>query len=174
MGNSIKKHIILLLLAVFPFVGYAQSSARPAPKWTIEQVREMAKKYNLQDSISSTNRYFLIYTDKKNIEKYLQEESTAIRETREMKTYLEKTKFVRTFDDDIRLLDAYPSVRAIIVKMRGGEFAHKKYIASAQKYKWRIYRNNQGGLAFERADLPVTESETKFGQRIDNLQPAKE
>lgn len=174
MNKSIDSIAILFVFSLLPLSVNSQNPTRPEPKWTIEQVREMAKKYNLQDSISYTNRYFLIYVDKIKVEKYLQEESTAIRETKEMKEYLEKTKFVRTLDDDIRLLNSYPSVKAAIVKMRGGEAGHRRYVQQARKYQWRIYRNNQGGLAFERADLPITESEKKFGQRIDNLPPQKE
>jgi hypothetical protein len=168
---------ILTLIGLFcaPSIGFAQkqnpntSSKSYKPQWTIEQVKEMARKYGIEDSISPTKRHFLVYFDKSSIEKYLQKESKAVQAKKEYKAYLSATSKVRTFEDDIKLLEQYPSVKADVVKMHGGDIGYKQYVTKSSKYKWRIHRNSQGGLYFERADLPTTNEEKQFGQRIDNL-----
>ena len=159
-----------LIFIVVPFFAEAQKiSEKPKQLWTLQQVKEMAKKYNLQDSITPSNRFFLIYVDKKSIDTYLKEESEAVKAKVELMTYLDKTKYVRTYEDYVNLVNALPTIREGIVAMHGGEFKHQIYIRDARKYKWRIYRKAQGALSFERADLPVSENELKWGKRIDNL-----
>ena len=171
MKKNIKFYAIFIFLFAFSLVLVSQNTPIKEPKqlWTIEEVKDMAKKYNFQDSISSTKRNFLVYLDKKGIEKHFMDEVKVRQHRNEMKTYLEKTKYVRTFDDDNNLLNSYPTVRAQTVKGRGGEIKHLEYIKAARKYQWRIYRNSIGGLAFYRADQPVMKSESDWGQRIDNL-----
>ena len=142
---------------------------KPKQLWTLSQVKQMAIKYNLQDSITASKRFFLLYFDKNGIEKYLQEESKAIRAKAELLMYLDKTKYVKTFDDDVNLINSLPTIREGIVKSRGGEFQHQLYIRDARKFKWRIYRNEKGALSFERADEPISEYESKWGKRIDTL-----
>jgi hypothetical protein len=170
MKKSLNQFCILFILLISSFLAEAQKIAqKPKQLWTIEQVKEMAKKYNLQDSITSTKRFFLIYVNKDDIEKYLREESKAIRAKAELYTYLEKTKYVRTFDDDVNLINSLPTVRETIVASRGGEFKHQLYIRDARKFKWRIYRSEKGALSFERADEPISEDELKWGKRLDTL-----
>jgi hypothetical protein len=165
-------NVLCTCFFLFIFLSLAEAqkvAGKPKQMYTLVEVKEMAKKYNLQDSITSTKRFFLLYFDKNGIEKYLQEESKAIRAKVELLTYLEKTKYVRTFDDDVNLINSLPIIREGIVKSRGGEFQHQLYIRDARKFKWRIYRNEKGALSFERADEPILEHELKWGKRIDNL-----
>jgi hypothetical protein len=154
----------------FPFVSTAQKiSEKPKQLWTLEQVKEMAKKYNLQDSITTTKRFFLVYVNKQFIDKYLQDEAKAIRAKAELRIYLEKTKSVRTYEDYTNLVNSLPTIREGIVSMHGGEFKHQIYVRDALKFKWRIYRKDQGALSFERADLPFSEDELSWGVRLDTL-----
>ncbi|MDZ7876047.1 MAG: hypothetical protein U5L45_00170 [Saprospiraceae bacterium] len=171
MKNSIR-FLTTVLLLVCCFVTNAQNKTAPTAKklWTIEQVQEMAKKYNLQDSVLLPRKAFLVYLSKKNIDAHLQRMSASVKADKDWSEYFAKTKDVRTFDEDAKLVEVYPAVRAAIVKMRGGEQAHQKYKMSASKYKWRIYRDNNGALAMFRADQPVEAREFQYGVRVDNLQ----
>ena len=175
------KKITNILLAVvgiviIPLFAFSQNTLPKSPKalWSLEEVKQMAKKYDVQDCVSAEKNTYLLYVDKKNLDAYFAQEAKAQKKRAESNAYLQKTKFVRTFEDHDNLINAYPSVRANIVKSRGGEEKHQEYIKAACQYKWRIYRNVHGGLAFYRADEPVMGSEAEWGQRIDNLPPAKE
>jgi hypothetical protein len=169
MKKSIRFSITVFLF-IFGFVANAQNTSTGLKKlWTIAEVQEMAKKYNWQDSVILPKYASLVYLSKKNIEGYFQRRNLSAKKDHEWAEYLAKTKDVHTFDEDAKLIEAYPTVRAAIVKMRGGEAAHKAYIASARQFQWRIYRDNNGALAMFRADQPVEEREFQYGKRIDNL-----
>jgi hypothetical protein len=88
-------------------------------------------------------------------------------EKQEWSAFRAQTASVRNFTDYCALVERFPTVRAAVVSMRGGEKAHRIYIAKAKKYTWRIYRNTKGNLSFFRADLPILSREHQCGLRID-------
>jgi hypothetical protein len=167
---------LIFLISSIYFIGFsviakAQNTAvTPKKMWTISEIKEMAKKYNLQDSVVLPRNAFLVYLNRKTLDFYLKRQSAQARENQEWFEYSAKNQYVRTFDEDAKLVELYPTIRASIVKSRGGEKAHQEYIAAARQYQWRIYRNSDGGLAFFRADQPIEEREFQYGKRIDNLQ----
>lgn len=166
---------ILILIFAFVFSANSQNMPKDAKKlWTIAEVKVVAKKYNFEDSVTLPRFTVLQYLDKKNMEYYIKINSESAQKNKQWTEYLKKTQFVRTFDDYAKLVESYPLVRQAIVKTRGGEQAHQDYIASAKRYRWRIYRNTDGGIGIYRADSPIGSTELQWGQRIDNLPPAKE
>jgi hypothetical protein len=170
MKKSFNGFFFCIILTVVPFLTNAQKlPVQRVQLWTVDQVKEMAKKYKLQDSVTASNRFFLVYENKQTIDNYLKEESEAIKAIIDLHKYLSKTKYVKTYEDYVKLVNSFPTIRASVVKAHGGEVKHQKYIAAALKFKWRIYRKEQGALSFERADLPVSEAELTWGKRIDTL-----
>ncbi len=164
--KKITNIIIALFLLQLNLLG--QNISKAEQKLTLPMVKKIAQKYGLQDSITRTKRYFLVYLDEKAVEAYLKKENDIIYRRKELLRYLELTKNVRTYEDDINLINAFPTVREKIVKFRGGEENHKKYIEEARKYKWRIYRDEKGVLSFVKADSPISTKELRYGQRQDN------
>ena len=165
------------MLIFLPILSYSQDSPKQKePKlkqlWTLSEVKEMAKKYNLQDSISLKKNSLLLYTKRSSIEKHFQQEAKMIQIHNEFRAYLAQTINVRNFEDYEILLDSFPNVKEAIVKSHGGQQAFNKYMQEACIFTWRIYRNKDGGLGFYRADLALDEEETEYAkncQRIDNL-----
>lgn len=65
MNIMLKKIFILGFLTLTSKVQSQNPNEKPLVNlWTIEQVKEMAKKYNLQDSISMTRNNFLLFISK--------------------------------------------------------------------------------------------------------------
>lgn len=141
----------------------------PKKLWTLEQIKEIAKKYGMEDYVSSTKNTALFYDNKEDIEKYFQEESITLRANKEFEECAEKTKYVRTYDDYLKLIEKYPTIKAQVEKVHGGKEAFAQYSALAKKEKWRIYRNKIGGLSFQNAALPIEKNELSWGVRVDNL-----
>ena len=176
MKNS-NKYLNIIMLIFLPILSYSQDSPKQKePKlkqlWTLAQVKEMAKKYNLQDSVVLKKYNFLLYTKKRSVEKYFQKEAKEIQIREEFKTYLSKTKNVRTYKDYENLLNSFPNVKQAIAQSQGGEVAFDKYLKESSKYTWRIYRNKDGGLGFYYANEAIDEEEANYAkrcQRIDNL-----
>ena len=169
------KYFCIIIITLLPIFSYSQNSpnqqlpSKLEQLWTINQVKDMSKKYNLQDSVVLKRYSFLLYTSKENMEKYFHREAKAIQLNAEFSAYLSKTKYVRNHDDYEKLLNFFPNVKTDIVKSYGGEQGFNEYVKEARKYKWRIYRNPKGGLGFWRSDTNITQEELKFGKRVDNL-----
>jgi hypothetical protein len=169
MKNSIRFFATLIMLA-FCLIASAQNATVKAKKlWSLAEVKAMAKKYHLEDSVTLPKNEFLVYLSKKSLDNHFKREAEVAKKNFDWSEYLSKTKYIHTFEEDAKLMESYPAVRKAIVEMRGGEQAHQAYVAAAKKYQWRIYRDNTGGLAFFRADLPVNEREFHYGKRIDTL-----
>ncbi len=164
------KFFLFLFVILFSFNLKAQDTTKPLkPLWTIDQVKQIAKKYGFEDSVTSPRFRFLLYLDKVKLEKHLKTNGENLKKNKEWSDYLTRTKFVRTFEDHAKLVDAYPTVRAALVKAYEGEDKYKLYLLSAQKYKWRIYCTPKGSLTFFRADEPISSKEAGRGMRIDTL-----
>lgn len=174
MTSLINLPILFSIVLLFPLSANAQDTLPKLKQlWTLEEVKEMAKKYNLQDSVGPKKNNFLLYTKRRSIEKYFQQVTKDIQMREEFKAYLAKTKNVRTYEEFENLLNSFPNVKAVLVESQGGEDNYKKYMKESRNYTWRIYRNKDGGLAFFRADEAITEGEFQCGQRIDNLPKTK-
>ena len=170
MKNLINLSTLFFITLFFHVDANAQDTLPTLKQlWTLEEVKEMAKKYNFQDSIGSGKNTLLLYIDKRGIEKYFQQQAKAIQIHNEFKAYLSKTINVRNFEDLEILLNSFPNVKDAVVKSHGSENNYNKYMSEVYCYCWRIYRNKDGGLAFFRADEEITEHELNCGQRIDNL-----
>ena len=164
--NKISKISIIVVLTFSITHLYSQVMKK---LWTVEQVKSIAKKYGMEDYVSDTKNTALLYDKKEDIEKYFQEESKVKQRIKEFKEYSEKTKYVRTYDDYLKLLEQYPTLKAQLEKSQGGSEEYAKYNAEAKKEKWRIYRNASGGLSFQNAALPIEPQELQWGKRVDNL-----
>lgn len=138
-------------------------------KWTLEEVKNMVKKYNLQDSVTTTNNNALMFFDKNEIEFWCQNRLTGIRERTIRERYFKDTEKVKSRVDYFKLLDNHPSIKQIIVEGHGGEDGFQKYKARVLKSDWRIYRNEKGELAFRPAKYPISEEEQHLGKRVDTL-----
>ncbi len=146
----------------------------PEDLWTVEEVKKMAEKYNLQDSVSATKNTMLLSSTKEQIDQYFQKLYKFRNETNEYNSFKEKTKFVRTYDDYFKLVESMPLIKADMIQGIGGVEKYTIYKKDAAKHKWRIYRSIKGELNFVKAEINISEREKKLGQRIDNLPPQKQ
>jgi hypothetical protein len=138
--------------------------------WTLAQVQEMAKPYNMEGEISETKNNALMYFTKEQLIEYFKEESKTRKDIAEFELFVKKTKYVKTVEDYYRLINSIPSVREDFVKKIFKSEA--KYVSNyekAMKLKWRIYRNDKGEMSFYQADTPVTPIEHTKGVRQDKL-----
>jgi hypothetical protein len=164
--NNISKKFMTLGLIFFTSLSFSQT---PKKLWTLKEVKEIAKKYGMEDYVSETKNTALLYDKKEDIERYFQLESQTLKATKEFKECSEKTMYVRTYDDYLKLIEQYPTVKAQVEKTHGGKESFVKYNELAKKEKWRIYRNASGGLSFQNAALPIEPQELQWGKRVDNL-----
>lgn len=169
--------IVILSITVFlkqySFCQTPNSGITTKPLWDIQDIKSIAKKYDLQDSVS--DRYkFLIYVNKNDIEGYFDDMAKVVKQRKTYNNYYSETSKIRDYKDYILLLEKYPEVKKDIIKSHGSEIQYNRYIKSALKYNWRIYRNQNGGLSFYRADTDIDKSELNRGRRIDNLPKIKE
>ena len=138
------------------------------PLWSVEQVKEMAKKYNLHDSISATKNNLLLFMTKEQIENYFKDEFKNRHLIKESKEYRSKTKDVRNYKDFLNLLAQYPTMKAKAELSHGGKDGFEKYNRDALNIKWQIYRSNDGGLTFINPASKCATDLSKL-QRLDNL-----
>ena len=172
-----KKLIIkkMLLLIWVTIVCYSKGICQK-PQLTVEELTEIAKKYDMQDRVATLKNSQLIYHDKAYAEQYFYNELKATKGKLEFTTFMSKTQNVKTYEHFFKLLDTYPSVKkGFLTSHNWNEVDYQKYIQSCMKYKWRIYRSTFGGLSFYRADTKLRKEELIQGVRIDNLpKPMKE
>ncbi len=164
------KKVSLCIILFFTSLNFINSQNKVSKKiWTVQQVKEMAKPYNLQDSVSETKNNLLLYMTKSEIVSYFNRE-VKYREFYKAYTYYrEKSKSVRTYSDYFNLLDQVPLIKEDVIKSHGGEDNYAKFKQDALKYQWRIYKDTNQDLRFIRADTKVTPNELKIGTRVDNL-----
>lgn len=137
--------------------------------WTLEEVKSMVSKYNLQDSVTATKNNGLMYKKREDIEDWCQHWVKAINESAIRTAFFKNTEKVRTRADFYNLIDSFPSLRQHYVKTHGGEANFQEYKENSMKTEWRIYRNEKGGLSFQPNSYPISKEEECLGQRIDNL-----
>ena len=174
MNKNIKIFSISFFVICLTFITAKGQKRYPEDLWTVEEVKKMAEKYNLQDSVSATKNTMLLTFSKSEIDEYFKEVYKYRAETTEYKKFNEKTKFVRSIDDYYTLVESMRIVKNDVVKSIGGIEKYAMNKKNTKKYTWRIYRNSNGDLRFVRNDTPVNENEKKLGHRIDNLPPQKE
>ena len=160
--------LIIFLLFSSPFIAKGQ------PNVSKEQVRNMAKKYGLQDKLQEKEMALLSNQPEKMVNDYLKKRYDF--EVREeiVRKFREKTLYVRSMKDYFELIEQNPTARQIEINIHGGEKSYKEYYKEMIKYQYRIYRYPNGALAFLKKESPKSAEESQFGQRIDNLPPAKE
>lgn len=169
-----KKNIFIIFCLQFILAAcFSQNTAKNRyilkQKWTLEEVKNMVKKYNLQDSVTMTNNNALMCFDKSEIEFWCQNRLAGIKERTIRERYFRDTEKVKSYADYFRLLDNHPSIKQIIIQGNGGEDGFQKYKARVLKSDWRIYRNEKGELAFRPAKYPISEEEKHLGKRVDTL-----
>ncbi len=138
-------------------------------KWTLQEVKHIAEKYNLQDSVTMTRHNILLFLSKDEVEKYLQKMSGFYKKRKEQEIFLERTKYVRSYNDYFKLINSTPSVKKGWVDGFGSETKYNDFVKETLKSNWRIYRAENGQLKFFRADAKITKEELKSGLRIDTL-----
>lgn len=153
---------------------FSQNSAKSSQNWSLEEVKNMVKKYNLQDSVTATKNNGLMYADKIEIEKWAKSWVRAIEQQKERESFFNETQKVRTRADYYKVLETHPLIKQQLVNMQGGEVNYEKHKAETLKTNWRVYRNKKGELAFLPANRPIRAEEKQNGQRIDNLPPQKQ
>lgn len=172
--NKIIKIIGISILVVFTCT-YANSQKKYQDDiWTVAQVKKMAEKYNLQDEVSETENTMLLIMSREQIEQYFKKVYQIKKETNDYKTFLEKTKLVRSYRDYFTLVNSLPYVKKEMVESAGGIDKFEAYQKKVEKQNWRIYRHRTGNLTFVEANTPVKATESQVGQRLDNLPSAKE
>jgi hypothetical protein len=164
--NKLSQILIPLIVMFFTSLMYSQNQKK---LWTLEQIKEIAKRYGMEEYVSKTRNTALLYEKKEDVEEYFKEESELFKREKIFQAFSERTKYIRTYDDYLNLLKQYPIVEAEVEKTHGGKEAFSKYNEIAKKEKWRIYRNKSGGLAFRNAAFPIEAGELNFGKRVDNL-----
>lgn len=167
MKNLIKKcSLLFIFILCFQYIVICQNQQKP--QRTFEELTEMAKKYGMENKIQKKSA--LMYVDKNYLEEYFQKESKAQKSSSESDAFLTKTANVKTYKDFFDLLNTSPIMKEAFLKSHNwNENEYQKYVDSFSKYKWRIYRNLGGGVAFFRADTKISTSELKNGKRIDRL-----
>ncbi len=170
------KKIIFISFCLYHItgVGLSQNTTNHLQKWTLNEVKSMVKKYNLQDSVTATKNNGLMYKEKAEIERWGQSWAKSIDERAKITTYFKDTETVRNRADYFKLLDSYPSIKQVLIKSHGGEIGFQKYKEVSLKTLWRVYRNDRGELAFRPASNPISEEEKYLGKRVDTLPPQKE
>ena len=141
-------------------------------KWTMEQVKTIASKYNLQNHplLTEAKNSALLYAEKEEIEVWCQNILKVEKSRAESAEFNKNSQYVRNLEDLFKLIDANTSLREAQISSFGSEAEFNKYRNKLRKYKtWRIYRNVKGGLAIRQGDKPMTKEEGLLGQRIDNL-----
>ncbi len=167
--------LILIFLLISSTSLKSQNQKRyPTDLWTINEVKKMAEKYNLQDSVSATKNTMLLTFSRSEIDEYFKEVYKYRTETTEYKQFNEKTKFVRSINDYYALVESMPIIKNDVVMSMGGIEKYAMNKKNTKKYTWRIYRNANGDLSFVKDNSPIQENEQKLGQRIDILPPQKE
>lgn len=146
---------------------------QPQKQRTDKELEGIANQYGMGDMMPLLKNSNLLYADKAYVENYFKKESEARQKTKQFNTFLAKTTNVRTYAGFFKLLDASPSMKEEFLSAHGwNEDAYQKYVKECLKYKWRIYRDEFGGLSFYRADTKIGKGEQ--GQRIDSLPLPKE
>ena len=169
-----KKNISVLHVILFATILSFGAKAQTTPivltqLWTLEEVKMMAKEYNFKDSISWTRRNVLMCMTKEQIIKYFKKENEVKKSREEVFAFLEKTKYVRNYQDYYKLVEIYPSVKKSLIKLSGNETNYLKQKDQNSKGTYRIYRAEKGSLIFIESNNKITTAEQKYGQRIDIL-----
>ncbi len=171
--KKVFKNITMICLLTFSFCSKIKSQSIKDSVWiavrTVEEAKQMAKKYDLEDSVSFTNNNILLFLTKEKAEKYLHNLSKAIKKRNEFDTFLNKTQYVKSYSDYFNLINSLPSVKKGWVDGFGSEKKYNDYVKETLKSNWRIYRTAKGELKFFKADTKITQSELKSGVRIDTL-----
>ena len=168
MKIILKISISILFLSIVVIVHGQENVSK------IAQVKNMAKKYGLQDKLHQNELVFLSNKPEKMVNNYLEQRYAFEQRELAVKKFREKTLYVRSMKDYFELIEKDPVIRKIEVKIHGGEKLYQEYYREMVHYQYRIYRNLNGALAFFKNETPKNSEELEFGQRIDNLSPAKE
>jgi hypothetical protein len=136
---------------------------------TVEEAKQMAKKFNLEDSVSFKKNNILLFLPKEKAEKYLLSMSEGIKRNNEFNIFLNKTQYVKSYSDYFKLINSMPNVRKGWVDGFGSEKKYNDYIKETLKNNWRIYRTAKGELKFFRSDTKISQVELNLGKRLDTL-----
>ena len=82
--------------------------------WTLEEVKSMVSKYNLQDSVTATKNNGLMYKKREDIEDWCQHWVKAINESAIRTAFFKNTEKVRTRADFYNLIDSFLDKKYII------------------------------------------------------------
>ena len=169
-----KKTILFVVLSTLfltsIFCQPITSQQKLVQKTSKEQIKSIAKQYNLQDSVVMEKNSFLTYLTKEEVQKWCQEQKAMIEYRKARVGFSKDSKQVRNRSDYFRLLDTYPMIKQKVVAAHGGEVAFQKFKQASLKRPWRIYRSSKGELSFVNGDSPISDEElAKKQQRVDNL-----
>lgn len=175
------KKVLIIVMALFSLQSvYAQSKEyqnqsvkKNEKKWTMDQVKSIASKYNLQNHklLTESKNSGLMYSTKEEIEGWCQRVTEFNKEIETYNAYkLLKSQNVRTLEDYFKYIDSFPPMREAYLQAFSSKEEMNKWRDKLRTCKtWRIYRNDKGRLALREGDTPVTKEESLLGKRIDSL-----
>lgn len=146
-----------LLIVIFFFFSCQnakeQKDPEPIPTHSFAQVKAVAAKYGLPDSISLETHGLLMYFAQEHLDAYFQRERAARELKAETAIFHERTKGVRSFDDYVALINAFPHTQKSFVNAHGGEKGFEAWKAGHKGVRWHVYRNEHGGVMFVSPDF---------------------
>ena len=137
---------------------------------TISELKLMGKKYGLEDYVSENNNQHLQYETKQDAENYFKQEYETREAIKETEQYLSKTRYVKTPEDWIKLVESMPKTKKELIQLAGSEEKYEAYKQELLCNEQRIYRMPGGCLIFMRYAIKEDKSILpKDVIRIDNL-----
>ena len=137
---------------------------------TISELKQIGKKYNLEELVSENLNQYLQYETKQDVEKYFKQEYEVRESIKDAHKYLNDTKFVKTPEDWIKLVESMPRVKQTIIESWGGKEKYDSYKQEILFNKQRIYRLPNGSLLFDRYSIKEDKATLpRDVVRIDNL-----
>lgn len=162
-----KCNLTLLILAVLTASSCSEKSEwLPAKQLTMEQVRQIASKYGL-DSLADDHNSLLLYCSPEEVEQFFQNQKTSADRNRDINLYLQGTANVHSFEDDLKLIESLPTMKADWIKNKGGIEKFNQWVEKKRASKWHIYRDKNGGLIYVFASDDKGQYKSPEYQRMD-------
>jgi hypothetical protein len=137
---------------------------------TMEEVRQIAKEYNMEDLATEENNGSLMYFTKEQLHAYFAKAKKDRAGNQEFLSYQQRTRYVRSYQDYLNLLDSLPNMKASMIEADGGEEQFRLESAEMLKTQWHIFRSEEdGSLAWIHPTTDPSKISPVNGKRIDNL-----
>lgn len=138
----------------------------PTKQMSMEHVRQIASKYGL-DSLADGRNSLLLYCSPEEVEQFFQNQKTSADRNRDINLYLQGTANVHSFEDDLKLIESLPAMKADWIKNKGGIEKFNQWVETQRATKWQIYRDKNGGLIYIFANDDGSRYKSPEYQRMD-------